>query len=316
MKRMGMAVLTLAGLMACASSTMAWHITGKVYCDNGDGVVGAGDTPLGGVTVVVTQVGGCMAPFVFENSAVTAADGSYWISVLDCDAQYCATLENVPGGAAVLSDNPFCWSSLSTSYSENHDFLVSSDACASKCWMTAGGVKFEPLANEYLAEANDGKGPNDSLGGNVYPSCSEFPGDGGHWNHVAHRLKLHLNGQVQHVIKCGNVPGTAPGTDSPVCDVNFIHWEGWGTISPINGGSTGKKVPVYYEAKVEDRAEPGNLKGAKNQPDDVDRYYIKVWYLNANLTIGAPVPGFQFGTYDNPIQITGGNLQIHCTSCD
>ena len=125
-----------------------------------------------------------------------------------------------------------------------------------------------------------------------------------------------MNGQVQHVIKCGNVPGTEPGTDSPVCSVNFIHWEGWGTISPVNGGDTDKKVPVYYEAKVEDRAEPGNLHGAKNQPDDVDRYYLKVWYLNLDETVGAPVPGFEFGTYDDPIQITGGNLQIHCTSCD
>ena len=259
MKNSRIAGIVFGALLVTSMTASAWHISGMVYCDNGDGVVGAGETPLGGVTVVVTRVDGCVAPFPNGNTTVTAPDGSYWISLPDCDAQYCATLENVPGGAAVLGVNPFCWSSTWAAYSEVHDFLVSSDACASKCWMTAGGVKFEPLASEYLAEANDGRGPNDSFGGNVYPSCSAFPGDGGHWNHVAHRLKLHLNGQKQRVIKCGNVPGTAPGTDSPVCNVNFIHWEGWGTISPINGGTTSRKVPVYYETKVEDRAEPGNL---------------------------------------------------------
>ena len=61
------------------------------------------------------------------------------------------------------------------------------------------------------------------------------------------------------MITCGTELGAELGANSPVYDVNFIHWEGWGTISPINGGTTSRKVPVYYETKVEDRAEPGNL---------------------------------------------------------
>jgi len=295
-----------------ASAATAHHIAGSVVCTDTTPA-----TPLSGVTVTLQGA-------LNTVTGTTAADGTFFISLPTVTDTYIVTI-TPPAGLTITSPASGQYSvpifangvGGPDQFNDAHFQLT---GCVTPpptaCWMTAGGVKFEPLANEFLAEVNTGNGPNDTWGGNVYPSCSAFPGDGGHWNHVAHRLKLHLNGQIQRVIECGNVPGTEPGTDSPECDVNFIHWEGWGTISPINGGNTGKKVPVYYEAKVEDRAEPGNLKGAKNQPDDVDRYYLKVWFLNADQTIGAPVPGFEFGTYAAPIQVTGGNLQLHCTSCD
>jgi len=301
---------TALGLWASAAT--AHHIAGSVVC--GDTTPA---TPLAGVAVTAQ---GTLNTY----TGSTAADGTFYIELPTLTDTYIVTI-TPPAGLTITSPASGQYSAPifaggvggPNSFDDAHFVLTGcTPPPPTDCWMTAGGVKFEPLVNEYLAEVNNGKGPNDTWGGNVYPSCSQFPGNGGHWNHVSHRLKLHLNGQDQNVIECGNVPGTEPGTDSPVCDVNFIHWEGWGTISPISGGDTDKKVPVYYEAKVEDRAEPGNLHGAKDQPDDVDRYYIKVWYLNADLTVGAPVPGFEFGTYDSPIQITGGNLQIHCTSCD
>jgi len=311
MKRMGLHALTLAALVVGSPSAMAWHICGTVYCDaNGNSIQDSEDTPLAGVTVRVVGVNGA----AFNEAAVTGPDGVYCVRLLDVDASYCASLEDIPNNAPVVGGNSYCFDGIDGWLTK--DWLVDAAACRSSCWMTAGGVKFEPLVNEDLAEAKFEKGPNDSFGGNVYPGCSAFAGDGGHWNHVSHRLGLHLNGQDQHVIECGNVPGTEPGTDSPVCTVNYIHWEGWGTVSPVNGRDADKKVPVYYEAKVEDRAEPGNLKGAKNQPDDVDRYFIKVWYANPDGSKGAEVPGFEFGSFDAPILVTGGNLQIHCTSCD
>lgn len=314
MKQLTKMLSLAAALSLWSSAATAHHISGTIVCTETEPV-----TPLVGVEVnIVGQTLGT------TYTAVTDANGNYYQSLPTATEAYAVTI-TAPSGLTITSPvtgeyllNIFANGIGGPDSHEKVDFDLTGCITPpeSLCWMTAGGVKFEPLANEFLAEVKTGNGPNDTWGGNVYPSCSQFPGNGGHWNHVSHRLKLHLNGQDQRVIKCGNVPGTAPGTDSPVCDVNFIHWEGWGTISPINGGNTGKKVPVYYEAKVEDRAEPGNLKGAKNQPDDVDRYYIKVWYLNDDLSVGEAVAGFEFGTYDAPIQVTGGNLQIHCTSCD
>ena len=312
MKSSLLAGAVLGALLVTSMAARAHHISGTVICSDTTPA-----TPLAGVTVTLQGT-------LNTITGSTTAEGTFYISVPTVTDTYTVTIA-VPAGLTIVSPASgnysvpiFAGGVGGPASFEGADFVLTgcTPPPSSACWMTAGGVKFEPLASEYLAEAKNGKGPNDSFGGNVYPSCSAFPGDGGHWNHVAHRLNLHLNGQKQHVIECGNVPVTAPGTDSPECSVNFIHWEGWGTISPVNGGNTDKKVPVYYEAKVEDRAEPGNLRGAKNQPDDVDRYWIKVSYLNADQTIGVPVPGFEFGTYDNPIQITGGNLQIHCTSCD
>lgn len=306
-------ILIVAALGLWASVATAHHIAGTVVCTD--------TTPQTALQGVAVTVQGTQTTL----TGTTDAAGQFYISLPTITDTYIVTI-TPPAGLTVTSpaNGQYSVPIFANGVGGPHSFDGANfglTGCvppppSTKCWMTAGGVKFEPLANENLAVANVGKGPNDSFGGNVYPSCSAFPGDGGHWNHVSHRLNLHLNGQIQRVIECGNVNGTAPGTDSPECTVNFIHWEGWGTISPVNGGNTARKVPVYYEAKVEDRAEPGNLRGAKNQPDDVDRYYIKVWYLNADQTVGAPVPGFEFGTFANPIQITGGNLQIHCTSCD
>ena len=99
---------------------------------------------------------------------------------------------------------------------DNADFTVNDPACVPSesglCWMTGGGVKFESVVDGYMAQ----RGPRDSLGGNVYPSCSPFPGNGGQWNHIAHKLKRHFQGTDIDVIRCGNVDGIEPGSESPV----------------------------------------------------------------------------------------------------
>ncbi len=56
------------------------------------------------------------------------------------------------------------------------------DNAHTESWMTGGGVKFESVTRTYNAVS----GPRDTVGGNIYPSCIQPPGDGGNWNHVAH----------------------------------------------------------------------------------------------------------------------------------
>ena len=168
--------------------------------------------------------------------------------------------------------------------------------------MTGGGVKFEQIVDDFTAQ----HGPKDSLGGNVYPSCSEFPGNGGQWNHIAHSLKRHFQGTDIEVTRCGNVDGIEPGSESPVTPYNFIEYQGVGWVQGIHGNKIGR-VAVTFQARVEDRNEPGNDSSATDG-EDVDRYWLRV--------NGPPGVGFEVGTQDTPITITGGNLQLHATSCD
>lgn len=183
------------------------------------------------------------------------------------------------------------------------------------CWMTGGGVKFESVTNVWSAECKsaNGGGPKDSVGGVVFPSCSQYPGNGGNWNHVSHSLKLHLLGQDIHSVSCGNVPGIPPGSESPVCDVNYIEFYGTGEIRGIKGNKI-EPFPVSFFGRVEDRNEPGNEQSATSG-EDIDRYYLRVWDAGGNLVFLIDADGIDDGVVD-PLTISGGNFQIHCTSCD
>ena len=154
-------------------------------------------------------------------------------------------------------------------------------------------------------------GPRDSVGGVAYPSCSAFPSNGGQWNHVAHSLKLHLLGKDITVIRCGDVPGIDPGSESPVCPVNFIEFEGTGVVKGIHGNKM-DPIPVDFWVRAEDRNEPGNEHAADG--DDIDRYYLIVVDGDGNIVFEVDEDGNP-GSVD-PLTITGGNFQIHCTSCD
>lgn len=180
------------------------------------------------------------------------------------------------------------------------------------CWMTGGGVKFEPVTRTWNADIREAGGPTDSVGGNVYPSCSAFPGNGGNWNHLAHSIKLHLLGTDITVLRCGNVEGIPPGTESPVCPVNFIEWRGTGTVQGIGGNKFGPVEATFF-GRVEDRNEPGNEQSA-NSGEDIDRYFLRVADADGNLLILVDADGVDDGVVD-PLTITGGNFQIHCTSC-
>jgi hypothetical protein len=186
-------------------------------------------------------------------------------------------------------------------------------ACESEhaCWLTAGGPKF---SHELGCPAGE-NGPRHSWGGNVYPGCSSTAGDGGSWNHLAHSAKLHFHATHIEVIRCGNVPGIEPGSESPVTPSNFIDFEGHGWLKGVKGNKDSYDR-VYFFAHCEDRNEPGS-NGAKDG-DDVDRYFIHVFAdpsdpVNSSLLL-LDVDGDP--TTVDPVTITGGNMQIHSSSCD
>lgn len=177
--------------------------------------------------------------------------------------------------------------------------------------MTAGGVKFSSVTGTDVAE----HGPKVNLGGNVFPSCSSEPGEGGQWNHVDHRNQLHFQGFSIDTVQCGNVPGIEPGSESPVTPFNYIEFAGTGRVRGIKGNKL-SETDVSFFARVEDRNEPGNENASDGE--DIDRYYIHVFSDAGNpfgTTLLLTDEDGVASTVD-PVTITGGNLQLHATSCD
>lgn len=305
------ATLFIAALSSgFATGAFAYTISGTILCDtDGQGGFDPGDTPLAGVTVVLERADGAVV------TATTDAGGNYAVDGNDglTEGSWTVTVDasTLNPGATVALPMVGAYSvdlSPSNPFVTGTDFLIDDPACREQelgaCWMTAGGVKFEPIINEMLAE----KGPKDSFGGNVFPSCSPQPGDGGQWNHIAHSLKVHFMGTSIDEVRCGNVEGIEPGSESPVTPFNFIEFSGSGWVQGIKGNKLAR-TDVTFNARVEDRNEPGN-EGATDG-ENVDRYYLNVhdfFTVEALDANGNPT--------GEPITITGGNLQLHATSCD
>jgi hypothetical protein len=177
--------------------------------------------------------------------------------------------------------------------------------------MTAGGTKFESLVGDDLAQ----HGPRNSFGGNVFPGCNPDAGEGGQWNHIDHALKLHFQGWAVQTVACGNVPGIDPGSESPVTPFNYIEFMGTGTLTGIQGNRF-PRTAVHFFARVEDRNEPGSEGPADGE--DVDRYFLQVFSDPADpagtTLLLADVDGDP--TTLDPLTITGGNLQLHISSCE
>lgn len=307
-------IFWLAGSLILSSQAYGWHIAGQVFCDaNLNGIYDSGDTLLSGVGVEMTKDGYVLTDvtdadgrfFVDIQAAVGNAEapGDWTVSIADGLSAEATIL--APAGGTLTYALTAVGAPNELLYVDDADFAIDDPACRAAeltCWMTGGGVKFEPVVGADLAQ----NGPKDSLGGNVYPSCSQFPGNGGQWNHVAHSLKLHFQGTDIVVTRCGNVDGIEPGSESPVTPFNFIEFEGVGWIQGIHGNKI-SRTPVTFVSRVEDRNEPGNESATAGE--DVDRYYVEV-------TDSGGVTVLQVGTLAEPQTITGGNLQLHSTSCD
>jgi hypothetical protein len=310
-------VLSVVFLMFLgANSARACHVEGFVYCDsNQNGQLDPADTPFAGVRVNLLNADGS-----FSTSAITDEFG-YYLMILHeyVPETYRLSLDpaTLPADARILVppvNGQGEWVFWSTGYDTFQvDWLVASATCASSglCWLTGGGVKFEPVTGLRMAE----RGPQHSLGGNVYPGCSPTAGDGGQWNDVDHFNKLHFQGTTVHVVACGNVSGIPPGSTSPVTPYNYIEFQGSGWLKGIKGNKANFPL-VYFFARAEDRNEPGS-NGAKAGAL-IDRYFLWV-FLDPMDPIGTTlmlVDQDGNGGTNDPVLITGGNLQLHISSCD
>jgi hypothetical protein len=296
-------LLTLCCVCFLLSTTTAsaWWSQGKVFCDsNTNRIIDPSDPPIQSVLVIVTNVSG-----TYSNASWTAADGFFIVPLLATPDQYVEYIHpaTIPADATPIIPSSGMWMFGTTSNLDKvtADFLIGSAHCppvlpmrTNACWLTGGGT----LSN--------GKGtPADTFGGVVYPGCNPDAGNGGNWNHVAHALKLHFQGKVIDAVNCGNVPGIPPGSTSPKTPVNFIEFQGAGTLKGI-GGNKANYGEVLFFARAEDRGEPGK---------NLDRYYLRV-YDSAGTTLML-VSG-DSSDPDNvvPAIISGGNLQLHVSSCD
>jgi hypothetical protein len=153
------------------------------------------------------------------------------------------------------------------------------------------------------------------MGGVIFPSCSGEPSEGGQWNHVAHSVKEHYQAFDVHRVRCGNVEGHPPGSESPVTPFNFIEWEGTGRMQGIKGNKAAYEV-VNFFGRAEDRNEPGSEGPAEG--GNIDRYFLHAWITGpegSQITVFCVDEDGDCSTMD-PRTISGGNLQLHYSSCE
>ena len=299
-------LIVLVCLVAWASPAFAATLEGCVYCDtNNNGVLDCDDKPLPGVFFLIT------GSYSFCDSELTDSCGCYHQGLPDKDACYKMVIDmsTLPPGSVVL-DPPGGVFEFCISYKQcyvKRNWLIDCPEPEKACWLTGGGVKFSSITGTKMAE----HGPDHNFGGNVFPSCDPDPGDGGNWNHISHDDRLHFQGKVITRVECGNVEGIEPGSESPVTPHNFIEFSGIGTLKGIKGNKADYGT-VRFFARCEDRNEPGS-RGAKDGID-VDRYFLHVFDSDGNTLLLVDMDGNP-ATVD-PITITGGNLQIHISSCD
>lgn len=304
-------------VICLASPASAWHARGKIFCDaNQNGSIDAGDIPWGTAAVSVENLAGNFSDYDPD----THSDGSYYLTLQDMPDTYtlCVEESSLPDDATFVVPGFNCVNFELTDSVTDHYFewLFDSAEChqgeeEGQCWMTAGGVKFDPVAGMDVAEP----GPKDSVGGNVFPACTGDSGaEGGHWNHVAHSVKLHFKGHPIARVECGN-HDEPPGSTSPVTPFNYIEFWGEGTLVGIKGNKA-DYGQVYFHAYVEDNNEPGNEHSA-TAGEDIDRYFLHVFadVANPHATTLLLLDMDGDSTTVDPVTITGGNLQLHDNPC-
>jgi hypothetical protein len=317
MRKLAILGIIVAAAVLASGSAYAWHANGKVFCDaNGNGSIDAGDIPWGTAAVNVESLDHTF----YDEDPDTHSDGSYHLSLEDFPQSYklCVDATSLPGDATFVIPGAPCLNFTLTDTVVDHYFewLFDSEECHpgeqdGQCWMTAGGVKFDRIADTHVAE----HGPHDSVGGNVYPGCNADSGaEGGHWNHVAHREKLHFKGNPIATVVCGN-HDAPPGSESPVTPYNFIEFWGEGTLNGIKGNRV-DYGGVYFHAYVEDNNEPGN-ENSPAEGEDIDRYFLHVFAdpANPHTTTLLLIDVDGDSTTIDPVTITGGNLQLHDNPC-
>ncbi|MCC6850094.1 MAG: hypothetical protein IT294_16450 [Deltaproteobacteria bacterium] len=93
----------LSPMLAAPTAARAWHISGRVLCDDGDQTIDAGDAPLGGVSILITAL--TVVPGATFAGTTGAGTGAYDVKVADYDEDYRVELPGagIPAGATVIA---------------------------------------------------------------------------------------------------------------------------------------------------------------------------------------------------------------------
>ena len=307
MRRIPTILSCVAFLVLTAGVAFACHVGGNVYCDSNG-------APLAGIRIDLVATDGTD----YARYAVTNDLGRYDIALL-CEPHCYRITASTPNGEVVISPASgyydFCADASNNYVIEPRDWRLTSPTCPPQednaCWLTAGGAKFSAITNTDLGDYTKLY----NWGGNVYPGCSPYPGDGGSWNNIDNLNRLHFHGTDITVVRCGNIDGIEPGSESPVTPVNFIEFTGTGWLKGIKGNKADYGT-VYFWAHCEDRNEPGST--GQHDGAQKDRYFLNV-YTNPADPAGSSVMLVDVdhdpATMD-PVTITDGNMQMHASSCD
>lgn len=95
-------VSACVAVIAGPSAARAWHISGRVFCDDGDQTIDEGDVPQGGVSVLITAL--TVAPGGTFPTTTAAVTGAYDVALPDHDDDYRVELPGagIPAGATVV----------------------------------------------------------------------------------------------------------------------------------------------------------------------------------------------------------------------
>ena len=301
-----------------SANSFAAYIQGKVYCDaQQNGFIDSNDTPVEGATIGIEIAPGGV---IFASDS-TDANGYYFTSIPREPTDTIAILRqsSLPADATIILQpgGQQMFNSDDNGGQIEIDWLIDSETCQTPpppegvCWMTGGGIKFDNIIGEMTARLQ----PKHSIGGVVHPGCSPDASGGGQWNHVDRSLKEHYQIFDVQQVSCGNVDDHPPGSESPVTPFNYIEWVGTGRMKGIRGNKTNEES-VFFFGRVEDRNEPGSEGPAMGT--DIDRYFLRAWKIGeggAETELLCVDEDGDCSSVD-PLTITGGNLQLHITSCD
>jgi len=285
-------------LFASATPTLkAWITAGYVYCDsNQNEQIDAGDTPIPGVLVVVTNISG-----TFSNANFTTTpDGGFVLelpSVPDTYVEYLHPL-TLPGDAVgVLPPGGYHMFTLDGSTSNFlGNFLVSSPTCTNtppppppqtngcclKASGTIGGKKSKPAF---------------CFAGEAVPACACTNGDSGVWDVVAFNAKLHFEGCVLDIVNCGEVSVT-----NCAGSTKFIEFQGIGKLKGIAGCRADYGL-VYFYARAEDRGKQG------------DSLYFRA-YSAEGATLLLISGDMSDASHIVPLPLCTGDVKIGTDCCD
>ena len=302
MKVLGIGLLTLA---LSASRSHAWLTAGTVSCDaNQSGQIDAGDQPVLGVLIVVTNTSG-----TFSNGNFTATPGGDFAIELppgaDSYVEFIHPLTLPAGSTVTLPASGTIAFSLTASVSNffGGNFLIANPACLQS---TNQPPPPPPQSNTCclagsasITGSGTAKNPQFTISATVSPGCRCDREDSGDFTIVANGVRLQFKGTVAEILSCSEVVDQASGALIHAIDV-----QGVGTLKGINGCKSNFGL-VYFTAHVEDRSD-AHL---------ADAIYFRAYA--ADDTTLLLISGDTANPLNvSPLAITKGNLIVGSDCCE